>query len=87
MTINNFAYYSDVMEDYVPSPCPYCGLPRVVKHSYLGYFYEDPHEYVVEHANEREAAEAGCFSMYAAFGSPEKAVEKANIRNGYLQKG
>ena len=63
------------------SPCPYCGLDRILIHHY-NEGYEDPNDYTVEHLDEKAAVTAGCFDMYYAFGSPEDAIRKANMRKG-----
>ena len=66
--------------DVPVSDCPYCGCKRVVIHDFSD-IYENPHSYRVEHVDEKEAFEAGCFETYYAFDSVGKAVEHANMRD------
>ena len=72
--------YSERMYDVPVSDCPYCGCERVVIHDYSDA-YEHPHSYRVEHVDEKEAFNEGCFTSYFAFDSVEKAVEHADMRD------
>ena len=67
------------------TPCPYCGLERIVIHSY-NPSYDREHEYRIEHIDEREACTKGCYSMYYAFDSAEKAIKHANMRDGRFEE-
>jgi len=72
--------YEERLHDVPVSDCPYCGCERVVIHDFSD-IYENPHSYRVEHIDEKEAFETGCFETYYAFDSVEKAVEHANMRD------
>lgn len=72
--------YEERLYDVPVSDCPYCGCERVVIHDFND-IYEHPHSYRVEHVDEKEAFETGCFETYYAFDSAGKAVEHANMRN------
>ena len=72
--------YEERLHDVPVSDCPYCGCERVVIHDFSD-IYENPHSYRVEHVDEKEAFEAGCFETYCAFDSVEKAVGHANMRD------
>ena len=72
--------YEERLHDVPVSDCPYCGCKRVVIHDF-SEIYENPHSYRVEHVDEKEAFEAGCFETYYSFDSAEKAVEHANMRD------
>ena len=65
--------------------CPFCGCELVAVHHYDDS-YEDPHEYTIEHLDEKEAVTKGCFMMYYAFGSLEDAIEKCNRRYSHGQR-
>lgn len=71
--------YEERLHDVPVSDCPYCGCKRVVIHDFSD-IYENPHSYRVEHVDEKEAFNAGCFETYYSFDSVEKAVEHANMR-------
>ena len=73
--------YSERLYGVDVSDCPYCGCERVIIHDY-DESYESPHDYRVEHMDEREACTEGCFEMYFAFSSVEDAVKHANMRDG-----
>lgn len=72
--------YEERLHDVPVSDCPYCGCKRVVIHDY-SEMYEEPHSYRVEHMDEKEAFEAGCFESYYSFDSAKEAVEHANMRD------
>jgi len=72
--------YEERLHDVPVSDCPYCGCKRVVIHDFSD-IYENPHSYRVEHMDEKEAFEAGCFETYYSFDSAEKAVKHANMRD------
>lgn len=72
--------YEERLHDVPVSDCPYCGCKRVVIHDFND-IYEKPHSYRVEHMDEKEAFNAGCFESYYSFDSAEKAVEHANMRD------
>lgn len=72
--------YEERLHDVPVSDCPYCGCKRVVIYDFSD-IYENPHSYRVEHVDEKEAFEAGCFESYYSFDSAEKAVEHANMRD------
>lgn len=72
--------YEERMYDVPVSDCPYCGCSRVVIHEYCDA-YDRSHSYRVEHVDEREAFNRGCFESYYAFDSVEKAVEHADMRD------
>ena len=74
--------YEERLYDVEVSDCPYCGCSRVVIHDFCDS-YERPHSYRVEHVDEREAFNCECFESYFAFDSIEKAVEHADMREGY----
>jgi len=72
--------YEERLHDVPVSDCPYCGCKRVVIHDYSD-MYEEPHSYRVEHMDEKEAFEAGCFESYYSFDSAKEAVEHANMHD------
>lgn len=77
--------YRQRLEDTVRkvSPCPYCGLPRiVVKHFEPVYSEGYKVSYEVQHMDEEKAVEAKCFTMFYAFESVEEAIERADERDG-----
>jgi len=76
--------YEERMYEVPVSDCPYCGCDRVVIHEYNDA-YERPHSYRVEHLDEKEAFNAGCFESYFAFDSVEEAVKHADMRAGKAQ--
>jgi len=78
--------YEERLHDVPVSDCPYCGCKRVVIHDFSD-IYENPHSYRVEHMDEKEAFEAGCFETYYSFDSAEKAVKHANMRTMSIDDG
>lgn len=78
--------YEERLYDAPVSDCPYCGCERVVIHDFSD-IYEHPHSYRVEHVDEKEAFETGCFETYYAFDSAEKAVEHANMHTLSIDDG
>lgn len=78
--------YEERLYDVPVSDCPYCGCKRVVIHDFSD-IYENPHSYRVEHVDEKEAFEAGCFESYYSFDSAEKAVEHANMHTLSIDDG
>lgn len=60
-------------------PCPYCGLPLVVRH-FREPWLEHPDFYTVEHKDLKEAVAKDCPELYASFDSVEETVKMMNRR-------
>ena len=81
--IGEIAWHREVIDGYSPSDCPYCGCERVVIGEYEPY-HDDKWSYCVEHKDSKRAVKRRCFTMYAAFKTPEDAVRSANRRVAQL---
>ena len=81
--IGEIAWHREVVDGYSPSDCPYCGCERVVVGEYEPC-HDDEWSYCVEHKDAKRAVKRRCFTMYAAFKTPEDAVRRANRRVAQL---